>query len=207
MNPASLVAYLVLFGAVGFVFVFSGLLVGRFLRARVPTPQKQEIYECGEPPIGSGYLQFDLRFYVVALVFIIFEVELAFFFPWAVVFGKTAQLLDPRLPGPAAVGRLHELGVPPSAAPAMVEDAAAGANQIRAGARQLALAAMIDLAVFFAILLVGFAYVWHRGDLDWVRAIGRQTPATGGTGLPVLLDRTGKPVPPVAGASLERGDA
>ena len=46
------------------------------------------IYECGEPTIGSAWMQFDLRFYVVALLFVIFDVEVAFFFPWAVVFGK-----------------------------------------------------------------------------------------------------------------------
>lgn len=193
MNPTAVVAYLALFGTVGFVFIFCGLLLGRFLRAQKPTPEKQEIYECGEPPIGSGYLQFDLRFYVVALVFIIFEVELAFFFPWAVVFGKANQLTDPNLaiaapagPGvpavaesgpqlsPAAIARLDELGIRDTGLTSGISvDQAAG--DIRRGARKLALTAMADMAVFFAVLLVGFAYVWHRGDLDWVRTIGQPT--------------------------------
>ena len=59
--------------------------------------QWEEAFECGEPTIGSSYIQFDLRFYVVALLFIIFDVEVAFFFPWALVFGGATQLADPRL--------------------------------------------------------------------------------------------------------------
>jgi NADH-quinone oxidoreductase subunit A len=67
------------------------LLVGRLLRPKLPTPEKDAIYECGEPAIGSSYIQFDLRFYVVALLFIIFDVEVAFFFPWASVYGSTCS--------------------------------------------------------------------------------------------------------------------
>ena len=47
----------------------------------LPNAEKLEVYECGEPTIGSSFVQFDLRFYVVALLFIIFDVEVAFFFP------------------------------------------------------------------------------------------------------------------------------
>ena len=97
MTPTSIVAYLVLFGTVGFLFLFVTLSLGRFVRASSPSPEKQEPYECGERAVGSSFVQFDLRFYVVALVFIIFEVELAFFFPWATVFGKATQLADPNL--------------------------------------------------------------------------------------------------------------
>ena len=74
------------------MFVFASLLVGRFLRPSDPHAEKLEIYECGEPAIGSSFVQFDLRFYVVALVFIIFDVEVAFLFPWAAVFGKATNL-------------------------------------------------------------------------------------------------------------------
>ena len=66
------------------------------IRPSDPTKEKLEIYECGEPTIGSSFVQFDLRFYVVALLFIIFDVEVAFFFPWATVFGKVDALADPR---------------------------------------------------------------------------------------------------------------
>jgi len=52
----------------------------------VPHPEKSTAYECGEPAIGDGWVQFDLRFYTVALVFIVFDVEVALLWPWAVVF-------------------------------------------------------------------------------------------------------------------------
>src|SRR4029453_19202615 len=98
MSPAvasslGIVAYLALFAAVGIVFLFANLLVGKFVRPANPHPEKLEIYECGEPTIGSSFVQFDLRFYVVALLFIIFDVEVAFFFPWAAVFGKSTNLM------------------------------------------------------------------------------------------------------------------
>src|SRR2546430_16580598 len=83
-----LVGYMALFIAVAVFFVFIHLVAGRFIRPVKPDPEKLTIYECGEPTIGSSWIQFDLRFYVVALLFVIFDVEVAFFFPWAVVFGK-----------------------------------------------------------------------------------------------------------------------
>jgi len=175
MTPTSIVAYLVLFASVAFLFVFVALLLGRFLRPRAPSPQKQEIYECGEPTIGSGFVQFDLRFYVVALVFIIFEVEVAFLFPWAVVFGKANRLrsetavqaaADPS----AARATLKELGVRDAGLTLPSGGDPADTRALAGAADRLALAAMIDMGVFFAVLLVAFAYVWNRGDLDWVRA-------------------------------------
>ena len=71
-SPTSIVAYLALFAAMGFAFLFVNLLIGRLLRPQDPHPEKLEVYECGEPTIGSSFVQFDLRFYVVALLFIIF---------------------------------------------------------------------------------------------------------------------------------------
>ena len=193
MSPTSIVAYLALFTAVAFLFVFASLLLGRFLRPKSPTAVKLQTYECGEPAVGSSYVQFDLRFYVVALLFIIFEVEMAFFFPWATVFGKATQLMDPNLPvvvdskgvvtlSAAAQQKFHELGVAEPAVPladrvslpsgrALTENQ----QQVREEARQLALTAMVDIGVFFAVLLVGFAYVWYRGDLDWVRAVTKES--------------------------------
>src|SRR6187431_2193532 len=99
-----LVAYLALFAAVGIIFLFVNLLVGKFLRPSNPHEEKLEIYECGEPTIGSSFVQFDLRFYVVALLFIIFDVEVAFFFPWAAVFGKATNLMDERFDVVASAG-------------------------------------------------------------------------------------------------------
>jgi NADH-quinone oxidoreductase subunit A len=182
-TPTSIVAYLALFAAIGFAFLFVNLLVGKLLRPHDPHPEKLEVYECGEPTIGSSFVQFDLRFYVVALLFIIFDVEVAFFFPWANVFGKATHLSDPRLPlvaeAPAAPGELssearglfREMGIENPVVPE------AGAEAIRDSAHQLAWLSLWDIAVFFAVLMVGFAYVWKRGDLDWVRAVTHERPA------------------------------
>src|SRR5579862_4940253 len=83
-----LAAVVMLFLAVGIGFIFVHLVAGKFIRPNKPDPEKKTIYECGEPTIGSAWIQFDLRFYVVALLFVIFDVEVAFFFPWAEVFGR-----------------------------------------------------------------------------------------------------------------------
>lgn len=184
-----LVAYLALFSVVGLLFVGANLTIGWLLRPHDPHPEKQEIYECGEPTIGSGFVQFDLRFYTVALLFIIFDVEVAMFFPWAVVFGKATQLADPRLESvamagdhleltPAAKGLYHELGlrnpqVDPkfAATPQGLGEAQAA---VRDGAKTLAVMSIFDILAFFAVLMVGFMYVWRRGDLDWVRALARE---------------------------------
>ncbi len=189
MTATSIAAYLVLFATVGFLFLFVALLLGRFLRARVPTAEKLEPYECGEPPVGSSFVQFDLRFYVVALVFIIFEVEVAFFFPWATVFGKATELMNPAWAkvehgdlgwqlSQRASDKLGELGVKDPQLPDPSAGAEENVERMENGARNLALASMADMAVFFAVLLVGFAYVWYRGDLNWVRAATRPPSAT-----------------------------
>lgn len=69
------------------------LLVGRILRPVRPNPEKQTTYESGEDPAHSALGQFNVRFYVIALIFILFEAELVFLFPWAIVFGD-AQLIE-----------------------------------------------------------------------------------------------------------------
>ncbi|MFD0794431.1 NADH-quinone oxidoreductase subunit A [Mucilaginibacter litoreus] len=60
----------------------------RFLAPRNPTPDKLTTYECGEEPTGNAWLPFNSRFYVIALVFLLFDVEMVFVFPWATVFGN-----------------------------------------------------------------------------------------------------------------------
>ena len=95
MTSTSLVGYFALFAATAFCLVLVALIIGWFLRPKKPSKEKLAIYECGEEPIGSSKPQFDLRFYVVALVFLIFDEELAFFFPWSLVFGRAAQLASP----------------------------------------------------------------------------------------------------------------
>lgn len=81
-----LVLGILLFMVTGFALVFGGLLMGRIARPNMPHPEKSAAYECGEPAIGDSWVQFDLRFYTVALVFIVFDVEVALLWPWAVVF-------------------------------------------------------------------------------------------------------------------------
>lgn len=199
VSSLAIVAYLALFVAFGTLFLFVNLLLGRFLRVSNPHREKLEVYECGEPTIGSSFVQFDLRFYVVALLFIIFDVEVAFFFPWATAFGKAMHLADERLvvvePESSQLTReakllYRELGVIDPVAPDEIPASLSGrlaygadsGQIIKAGARQLAWLTILDIGIFFAVLMVGFAYVWKRGDLDWVRAVGRETPrrAAGG---------------------------
>ncbi len=193
-----LVAYLALFAGVGIVFLFVNMLVGRFVRPFNPQTEKLEIYECGEPTIGSGFVQFDLRFYVVALLFIIFDVEVAFFFPWAAVFGKSttamrddvAVVSDSQLT-PSAIGIYQELGVQNPTVPTEIPASLANTVQatggdalassiVHEGFRQIACVTVVDIAAFFTILLIGFAYVWKKGDLDWVRAVGNERGAERG---------------------------
>src|SRR5881275_3069845 len=143
-----LVLFLMIFLLAGAGLLLAPLVMGKFLRPHRPSPEKGAIYECGEPTIGSAWVQFDLRFYVVALLFVIFDVEMAFFFPWAVVFGQSMRAAD-------------------AGATAAVRDA----NY------DLAWVAFADILFFFGVLLVGFAYLWRRGDLDWVRSVAAQRAA------------------------------
>jgi NADH-quinone oxidoreductase subunit A len=194
-----LVGYLLLFLTVGVGFIFVHLFAGKFVRPDKPSPEKGAIYECGEPTVGSAWIQFDLRFYVVALLFVIFDVEVAFFFPWAIVFGTAAELARPSISderrveltvGPETPTPGVQPLVPPYAetnserqrfrtqlAPAdheLSEAEQAARQTIRdknaQAAGMLTWFALFDLLVFFGVLLVGFAYLWRRGDLNWVRS-------------------------------------
>lgn len=75
-----------IFFILGAVFVAGGLIMSWILRPHKPYPAKQSSYECGEEPIGQAWVRFNVRFYVLALVFLIFEVEIVFLFPWALVY-------------------------------------------------------------------------------------------------------------------------
>src|SRR5690606_19562036 len=65
--------------------------IGRFLRPRVPTFQKKLTYESGNDPTGEGWVQFHIRYYLFALLFVIFDVEALFLYPWAVIYDKLRQ--------------------------------------------------------------------------------------------------------------------
>ena len=113
------------FIGIGIAFLVFNLGVWYVIRPRRFSEEKLTTYECGENPTGSAWVQFNIRFYVFALIFIIFDVEVVFLLPWAVVF------------------------------------------------RELGLLAFVEGLVFILILLVALAYVWRKGDLEWVRAEDR----------------------------------
>jgi len=71
---------------VAIFFVVVALFVAKLLRPSRPTHEKQLTYECGEEIIGSPWVQFNIRFYVVALIFLIFDVEIVLLIPWAYVY-------------------------------------------------------------------------------------------------------------------------
>jgi NADH-quinone oxidoreductase subunit A len=183
-----LAAYLLLFLAVGIGFIFVHLVAGKFLRPNKPDAEKKTIYECGEPTIGSAWIQFDLRFYVVALLFVIFDVEVAFFFPWAEVFGRSNAVAATEMPttdeGWKEYGQKVSALIPKP--PAFSENKAeldrlnnveelkktspAAFDETRNAAKTLSAFVFLEILVFFGVLLVGFAYLWRRGDLAWVRS-------------------------------------
>ena len=131
-----------LFSAFGAAFVLINLVMGAVARPKIPNPEKLAVYECGEPTIGSSWVQFDLRFYIVALVYLIFDVEVALFYPWAVAYGSAADL----------------------------------SQRIGMTTASLRGVAIVDMLFFFGVLLVGFAYLWRFGYLDWVRSAATTSP-------------------------------
>jgi NADH-quinone oxidoreductase subunit A len=208
----ALVGYLTLFVVIAVAFVLVHLLIGKLIRPARPSAEKMTIYECGEPTIGSAWIQFDLRFYVIALLFVVFDVEVAFFFPWAVVFGGATRVANESLPteqrvqaflslAPASLSAnvrqwqkeildsqenirfLRRTNTPENQAQIAtleqhIAELQANINQevvetlpkVEQPARWLAWLAFADILVFFGVLLVGYAYLWRRGDLVWVRS-------------------------------------
>ena len=113
-----------LFAVIAFVVPVSMILASRLtsrfgIRPNNPSPVKLETYECGMEAIGGRWSQFNFRFYMYAILFVIFDVEVVFLYPWAAKF------------------------------------------------LQLELFALIEMAVFVLILLVGLAYAWRKKDLEW----------------------------------------
>ena len=119
-------ANILFFVAVGIAVPGTMLTIGWILRPSVPEKDKLTIYECGEIPVEQAWFNFNPRFYIVALIFLIFDVEVAFTYPVATVFKRFVAL----------------------------------------GQGGLAFA---ELFTFIAILILGLAYVWRHGDLEWIR--------------------------------------
>jgi NADH-quinone oxidoreductase subunit A len=84
-------ANVLVFTLIGLGFVAVNLLIGKLLRPDNPQVRKLSTYECGEPSTGSAWVNFNIRFYLVALIFIIFEVEIAFIFPVTSVFRNLVE--------------------------------------------------------------------------------------------------------------------
>ena len=120
------------FAAVGLVFVFANLLIASIVRPKRDTDVGLETYECGEPTIGDAWFRFDIRYYTVALVYVVFAVEIAFLFPWAIVLGDAV------------------------------------ADRGAAAGKGIGAFALVEGVIFIVILFLGLAYVWVKGDLDWV---------------------------------------
>ncbi len=88
------------FSTVGIMFVFVNMVVGSIIRPKRKSDAGLEVYECGEETIGEAWVQFDIRYYTVALVYVVFAVEIAFLFPWAIVVNDALA----GAPGTAGVG-------------------------------------------------------------------------------------------------------
>ena len=99
----------------GLVLITIGLLLG----PRRPQAQKLEPYECGFEAFEDARMKFDVRYYLLAILFIIFDLEIAFLFPWAVVFER------------------------------------------------IGLIALVEMALFLGLLVIGFIYIWKKGALEW----------------------------------------
>jgi len=84
--------YVGLFLLFGIAFVAGAFIVPWFLRPRDPSPAKKACYECGEVVKGSSWIQFNVRYYLIALIFVVFDVEVLFLVPWAVVFRELGMV-------------------------------------------------------------------------------------------------------------------
>ena len=85
-------AAVLVFFLMSLAFVFGNLIIGHFARPKHPTKDKLRIYECGEPTIGSSWIRYNIRFYTIALVYLIFDVEVVFLFPAALVLKEMGAL-------------------------------------------------------------------------------------------------------------------
>ena len=89
-DPAQISEYgkILLMAIVGMLLVCATIFLAYVLSPKNPNPVKLSTYECGEESVGTSWIQFNPRFYVIALIFLLFDVELIFIFPWATVFGN-----------------------------------------------------------------------------------------------------------------------
>ena len=79
---------IILFLIIAFVLSCGFIVLNYFLSPKMPDPEKLSSYECGFEPFNDSRMEFDVRYYLVAILFIIFDLEIAFLFPWAISLGK-----------------------------------------------------------------------------------------------------------------------
>ncbi|MBI4823306.1 MAG: NADH-quinone oxidoreductase subunit A [Nitrospirae bacterium] len=79
---------ILVFMLIAVAFGLGALLVGSIFRPRRPYPEKLMPYESGNPPVGEPRYRFSVKFYIIAMLFVVFDVEAVFLYPWAIVFGK-----------------------------------------------------------------------------------------------------------------------
>ncbi|MCS7253703.1 MAG: NADH-quinone oxidoreductase subunit A [Armatimonadota bacterium] len=84
--------YVALFALMGVIFIFVALFLAWLIRPHNPTPDKLMPYECSVRPVGEARVQFRIIFYLVALLFLAFDVEVVFLFPWAVVLRELGSI-------------------------------------------------------------------------------------------------------------------
>ncbi|MBD1384523.1 NADH-quinone oxidoreductase subunit A [Mucilaginibacter rigui] len=121
---------ILIFLITGIVAIGGLFFVNRLLAPRNPNTEKLSTYECGEEPTGNAWLPFNSRFYVIALVFLLFDVEMVFVFPWATVFGN---------------------------------------REIIAADARWGWISLTEMFIFLGVLILGLAYVWLKGDLNWIK--------------------------------------
>ncbi len=85
---------ILVFLVLGVLFILAGYGVNALLSKKKPNPIKNATYECGEETVGNSWVQFNMRFYVIALLFLIFDVEIVFLFPWATVYAAPEFLAN-----------------------------------------------------------------------------------------------------------------
>ena len=110
---------ILLFLGVSTILAVVLLALGSLLGPKRPGADKLSPYECGFEAFEDARMKFDVRYYLMAILFIVFDLEIAFLFPWAVVF------------------------------------------------RDIGIVALVEMAMFLLLLVVGFFYVWKKGALEW----------------------------------------
>ena len=118
-NYLPILIFLAIAAVLAAVLLALGSVLGRLSARHRGDPEKLSPYECGFEPFDDNRMRFDVRYYLVAILFIIFDLEIAFLFPWAVSLARTGGF------------------------------------------------GLITMGVFLFILVIGFAYEWKKGALEW----------------------------------------